>query len=41
MLKKEQVEAVKCAMDGIPPGHAVAMKADLAIPWEKLRTIRR
>lgn len=25
----------------IPPDHALAMKADLAIPWAKLRIIRR
>jgi hypothetical protein len=25
----------------IPTDHALAMKADLAIPWNKLRTLRR
>lgn len=25
----------------IPPGQGLAMKADLGIPWNKLRTIRR
>jgi hypothetical protein len=25
----------------IPPEQGLAMKADLAIPWNKLRTIRR
>lgn len=25
----------------IPPDHALALKADLSIPWNKLRTLRR
>ena len=25
----------------IPPNHALAMKADLGIPWKKLRILRR
>ena len=25
----------------IPPEHSVAMKADLALPWNKLRILRR
>lgn len=25
----------------IPPDHALAMKADLSLPWAKLRVIRR
>lgn len=25
----------------IPPDHALAMKADLSIPWNKLRVLRR
>lgn len=25
----------------IPPSHALAMKADLEIPWNKLRKLRR
>ena len=25
----------------IPPDHALAIKADLSIPWSKLRVIRR
>ena len=42
-LSKEEREALlqDCLPLSIPPNHALAMKADLAIPWEKMRKITR
>ena len=38
--RKEVLKGAKLPII-IPPDHALAMKADLAIPWNKLRIIRR
>jgi hypothetical protein len=43
-LSKEEREAVLHQAQlpiHIPPDHALAMKADLALPWAKMRVISR
>ena len=39
LSKAEREQA--CLPIVIPPEHALAMKADLGIPWNKLRILRR
>jgi ribosomal protein L29 len=43
LSKEEREEVLKEAHlpIAIPPDHALAMKADLALPWSKMRVISR
>jgi hypothetical protein len=43
LSKEEREDILKSAglPIGIPPDHALAMKADLAIPWATMREISR
>ena len=38
--KKQLLASAGITLD-IPPEKSLAMKADLALPWNKLRTVRR
>lgn len=43
-LSREEREAVLSDVNlpvTIPPNHALAMKADLALPWAKIRVLKR
>ena len=39
--EREDLLQQTCLPIVIPPEHALAMKADLGIPWNKLRILRR
>ena len=39
--EREDLLQQACLPIVIPPEHALAMKADLGIPWNKLRILRR
>ena len=39
--EREDLHQQACLPVVIPPDHALAMKADLGIPWNKLRILRR